>query len=380
MAVPASATTPEPRNEEWWFSTWDITNKVWPISTGRGVRVAVLDTGINGRLPDLSEPVLPGTDVTGKKDDGRIDFDPQEGGHGTAMAALIAGQGPEMVGVAPDAKILPVTVFRDNSSVSEPDGQAEGIRYAVKHGAKVISMSTSIASEWPLRCGDNLQTAVDYAIEHDVVLVAAAGNDGDTGNGPDMPASCPGVLAVGAVDSQARPWVKTERQPYVAVAAPGVDTGSIGRAGIFGNNSGTSTSTALTAGAIALVRAKFPKMSGREVVQRIIASALDVGPPGVDQQTGYGLLRPYHALTDHVPANAPNPVYERWDQAQRQQSVTPTSSVSPSARASVVAKPRSTSGGSSLALFTGIGIAVLLALGGLVAILVRRSGKREVLG
>ena len=182
------------------------------------------------------------------------------------------------------------------------DAQADGIRYAVKHGAKVVSMSIADGSPGgALQCDHYEQDAVDYAVKHDVVLLASAGNDGDTSNGAFEPASCPGVVGVGAVDYQARPWGKTERQPYVVVAAPGVDAGSIGKAGVFTNNSGTSTATALAAGAVALIRAKFPKMSAREVVQRLIESSLDSGPKGVDLQTGYGLLRPFHALTDKVP-------------------------------------------------------------------------------
>ncbi|WP_345367654.1 S8 family serine peptidase [Actinoallomurus liliacearum] len=371
-ATPVAGATPQPRDEEWWFSTWDIQKKVWPLTTGRGVTVAVLDTGVNAKLPDLAGAVLPGTDLTGRKDDGRIDFDTAGGGHGTGMAALIAGQGPTMVGVAPGARILPITMFRAHANFSGGDAQANGIRYAVDHGAKVISMSTGgVSPDGPLRCDYYIQGAVDYAIKHDVVLVAAAGNDGNTTNAPASPTSCPGVLGVGAVDYQARPWVQTARQPYVVVAAPGVDTGSIGRAGVFSNASGTSTSTALTAGAVALMRARFPKMSGREVVQRIIASAIDTGSRGVDLQTGYGLIRPYHALTDRVPANAPNPVYERWDKEQ-QSSATAKPSTTSSAPHSVVAKPHRGSGGFSPILYAVGGIAVLSLVAGIGVVVLRR--------
>jgi type VII secretion-associated serine protease mycosin len=378
--TPVARATPQPRNEEWWFSTWDIQKKVWPLTTGRGVTVAVLDTGVNAKLPDLADVVLPGTDLTVRKDDGRIDFDAAGGGHGTGMAALIAGQGPTMVGVAPEAKILPVTIFREHANYSGGDAQANGIRYAVDHGAKVISMSTGgVSPVGPLRCDYYLQGAVDYAIKHDVVLVAAAGNDGDTTNAPASPTSCPGVVGVGAVDYQARPWVKTARQPYVVVAAPGVDTGSMGRAGVFSNSAGTSTSTALAAGAVALVRDKFPKMSGREVVQRIIASALDTGPQGVDLQTGYGLLRPYHALTDRVAADAPNPVYDRWDKGQRGGVGGVTPSTTPSTRRSAMVQPHRTSGSASFIVYAAVGLVALCALGG-VGLVVLRRGRREMPG
>lgn len=134
---------------------------------------------------------------------------------------------------------------------------------------------------------------------------------------------------------------------------------------------------ALTAGAIALVRSKFPTMSGREVVQRIIASTLDAGLRGVDQQSGYGVLRPYHALIDHVAANAPNPVYARWDQTQRQETATATPPGSPTARASAAVKPREKSGGPPFGLLTGIGVGTLCALGCVVVILLSRGRRRE---
>jgi hypothetical protein len=79
------------------------------------------------------------------------------------------------------------------------------------------------------------------------------------------------------------------------------------------SNGGTSGATALTSGAAALVRAKYPTMSAREVVQRLIASTRDAGPKGKDDQTGYGVVRPYHALADNVSKSAPNPVFDAYD-------------------------------------------------------------------
>ncbi len=277
-----------------------------------------------------------------------------------------------MVGVAPGARILPITTDRPASHVSGDDAQADGIRYAVKHGAKVISMAGSgINPEGPLKCDYYVQGAVDYAVKHDVVLVAAAGNDGDSTNEPlhpDLVSRCSRGRRRGlsgeAVGEDPATAVRRRRRP-------GVNAGSIGRAGVFTNNSGTSTATALAAGAIALVRAKFPKMSAREVVQRIIASTLDSGPKGVDLQTGYGVLRPYHALTDKVPANAPNPVFDRWDAEQRGLAAR---SASPSPRPTPVAAPREKKAGTSSAVtFTVAGILVLFVLAGAALFLIRRN-------
>jgi hypothetical protein len=230
------------------------------------------------------------------------------------MASLIAAQGTGtgFVGVAPEAKVLPIVAKSVNAT-------AAGIRYATDHGAKVINVSRGAVTE----CPPNIQESVGYAIEHDVVVVAAAGNDGDETNSSEAPADCAGVLAVGAVDSKFRPWVKTQRKSYVAVAAPGVQVGGVLKDGqVHSSNGGTSGATALTSAVIALVRAKFPDMSARQVVQQIIASAGDVGSKGKDDQTGYGLIRPTRILNGTVPKNGPNPVfaaYDKWKAANAKQ-------------------------------------------------------------
>lgn len=308
-AYPVSAATaPNPRNEQWWFAAWELQTKVWSITQGNGVTVAVLDTGVQADIPELTGVVLRGTDATGGGGDGRTDVDETPtSGHGTGMATLIAGQGgpSRFVGVAPAAEILPIVVHR-----GEQTADAAGIRYAVDRGAKVINLSQFT----PAPCPVDVQSAVAYAIEHDVVIVAGAGNTGHADNMPGFPANCAGVLAVGAIDNQMRAWPKTQRQPYVTVAAPGVYTGGVDKNGQFYRSNGTSDASALTSAAVALVRSKYPQMPAREVVQRIVASTRDAGPPGKDEQTGYGVVRPLHALQDEVPKNAPNPVFDAYDQ------------------------------------------------------------------
>jgi type VII secretion-associated serine protease mycosin len=306
-AAPGAAAAPGPRREQWWFTTWDVQNKLWPVTQGRGVTVAVLDSGVQANLPELSGVVLPGTDATGGGGDGRTDTESGEvAGHGTAMANLIAAQGGNsgFVGVAPEVKILPVVVNSVNTTT-------DGIKYAVDHGAKVINISRAAPTG---QCPTDQQEAVAYAIKRDVVVVAGAGNDGHSSNPSNSPANCAGVLAIGGVDFRFNPFVKTQRQPYVAAAAPATQVGSVLKDGEFHTSEGgTSSATALTSAAVALVRSKFPDMSAREVVQRIIASARDVGPQGRDNQTGYGLIRPSRALAGSVPKNSPNPVFDAYD-------------------------------------------------------------------
>ncbi|HXA61641.1 MAG TPA: S8 family serine peptidase, partial [Streptosporangiaceae bacterium] len=133
--APAGA-APGPNPEEWWFPSWGIQDKIWPITRGQGVIVAVIDTGVNAGLPDLAGVVVPGRGPAASGD-GRTDTDSQPGshGHGTSMAITIAGQGGSngWLGVAPDAKILPI--------VDTESDQASAIRYAVDHGASVINIS-----------------------------------------------------------------------------------------------------------------------------------------------------------------------------------------------------------------------------------------------
>jgi type VII secretion-associated serine protease mycosin len=316
-AGPAGAAAqPHPRSEEWWFVSWGVEKLAWPESTGQGITVAVIDTGVNADLPELRGVVVPGTDVDSQNPgDGRKDTDTapdhkgRDAGHGTAMAALIAGQGggAGMVGVAPDAKIMPI--------VNNMYGHAKAIRYAADHGAQVISISQGNPTSDPRGCDTILQQAIAYAtIQKNVVIVAAAGNEGRKGNPVEFPASCAGVLAVGAIDAKPQAWSDTERQPYVAVSAPGYLVGSIDKYGRYMNDiSGTSQATALTSAAVALVRAKYPNMSAREVVQRIINTTVPIGGKGHHDQTGYGAVLPSAAMTKNVDKNAPNPPFERLD-------------------------------------------------------------------
>jgi hypothetical protein len=319
LAAPAgaaSAAVPLPPNTtasgQWWFVTWDIA-KVWQLGAeGQGITVAVLDTGINTGVAGLSTVVGPGTDVTsGGNGDGRRDT--EESGHGTRMAALIAGQ-REAVGVAPRARILPVTV---NNGPSGDDAQlyADGIRYAVEHGAKVINISQGAdGNGFPGNCPPNLQGAVKDAIGRGAVVVASAGNDGNGTNPAYYPAACKGVLSVGAIDLTTHVWSGSERQPYVDVAAPGVDIHSVDGQGGRYLSKGTSDAAALTSGAIALVWSKYPQLSNRQIVARVLATLRDdASVSGRDDAAGGGIVRPYRAIADNVPASAANPVFDELD-------------------------------------------------------------------
>lgn len=388
IAHPANA-TPQPQPDEWWFSAWGIQRYVWPRTTGSGVTVAVLDTGVNASLPELNGVVLKGGDTADRKSDGRQDLDDHDGGHGTGMAALIAGQGggtTGYVGIAPGAKILPVHVTSDlGDKYGSFEAIADGIRFAVDHDAKVINISLGITSTMlDDHCDPGVQKAIAYAVRHDVVVVASAGNSGTTSNWPELPASCAGVLAVGAIERTLRPWQASQRQPYVAVAAPGADTGTIGKRGqYYPQSRGTSIAAALTSGAVALIRSLNPHMPARTVVQRLIATAKPIGSGKWNDQTGYGAIQITSAMDPKrysVPASAPNPVYDAFDRWQKAQNALSRGIPSPpgtsrSRRTGAAAGPWS-----ALPVVTGavIGIFVIVVVG--IGVVRRRSRGADAAG
>jgi membrane-anchored mycosin MYCP len=314
----AAAAGPRPRPDEWWFSTWSIEQKIWPVSEGSGVTVAVLDTGVQADVPDLAGVVGRGGNVGSGGGGGRVDLDTKTDGHGTAMSVLIAGQGrgTGMVGIAPRARIMPVVVDTGGAALT----MSAGIRFAVDHGANVINMSQGTPGYPSPACDTSVQRAVAYAVEHDVVLVASAGDTGNLASDyPQWPAACAGVLAVGGIEPNGAPWPDTQRQSYVDVAAPGDRVGWSGKDGRYIPNSyGTSASAALVSGAAALIRSRYPSMPARQVVQRLINTTVPLGRPVPNDVTGYGLVDIYRALNpDRFPvaANAPNPpfaAYDRW--------------------------------------------------------------------
>jgi len=385
----------DPRSEEWWFTAWDIQNQVWHQSRGRGITVAVVDSGVNASLPELRNVVLPGTDARhGYQGDGRKEvklgnMGPPEdpAGHGTGMAALIAGQGGPsgIVGIAPEAKIL--TIIAD----ALPNNMSSGIVYAADHGAQVINISQGAV--YPGGCPSDVQAAVLHAIDKGSVVVASMGNEGSTSNGVLFPASCAGVLGVGAVNNHKAAWTRTQRQSYVSAAAPGVEVGILTKSGTFNPNySGTSQAAALSSGAVAMVRSKFPQLTPRQVVQRMINTTVDAGPPGPDNMTGAGVIVPIRALSVKVAASAPNPTFARLDTWRREnpdlarmfESPTPkpsaTVSTTPSATPSVIAAGRSdsSSGVGSLAAFIVIVLlAVLVFTAAAIIMVVRRNASRR---
>ena len=311
-------TTLRPRADEWWFTTWKILPRVWPLTQGAGVTVAVLDSGVQASVPDLRGVVVPGGDFTGNRTNGETDFMTSYG-HGTAMSVLIAGQGfgTGMVGVAPKAKILPVTVSASaNDLTAAPGVVAAGIRYAASRGAQVIDVSQVYPSASAAGCDPALQAAVAYALARNIVVVAAEGSSNIIGDRPSEPASCAGVLAVGAVQHNRSLWSGDVPEPYLTVVAAGADLVSSGRDGqLVTDLSGARSAAALVSGVAALIRSRYPSMPWYQVIQRMIGTALPEGGRVPNESWGFGIVRMsevVNATAFPVPVSTPNPVYARY--------------------------------------------------------------------
>ncbi|MEV4618003.1 type VII secretion-associated serine protease mycosin [Asanoa sp. NPDC049573] len=289
FAAGALAHADEVREKQWHLRSLNVAAS-HKISQGSGVTVAVIDSGVDLH-PDLRDNVLPGVGAPGSGSDGRSDRD----GHGTAMAGIIAAHGRGsngVIGIAPKAKILPV-VADLNADLSGQDTIAQGIRWAISHGAKVINVSG---------VGDPtaaLRSAVEAAMHAEIIVVAAAGNRPATQVG--FPAAYPGVVAVGATDRAGDLAATSVTAQGVVIAAPGVDIMTTRLHGRYGPGTGTSDAAAIVSGAVALIRSRFPNLSAAEVVHRLTATATDKGAPGRDDQYGYGVLNLVAALTANVP-------------------------------------------------------------------------------
>ncbi|WP_406078548.1 type VII secretion-associated serine protease mycosin [Micromonospora sp. NBC_00858] len=300
-AQPASAA---PRRAEQWYLDELKIAQVHKISTGRGVVVAVLDSGVDATHPDLRGQVLPGGRSYGASGDGRVDED----GHGTHMAGIIAATNASrdgVDGIAPGAKILPIKL-RAGTGGNAADAVALGIRMAVDGGAKVINLSQGA----PGAASADEESAIRYALDRDVVVVAAAGNTAKGSTDVDSPANVPGVVAVTGTTRGGNFWSGSVQGPAAVIAAPGDGIYNVGPDHGYGWGDGTSDSTAIVSGLVALIRAKYPDLDAANVINRIIQTSRDAGPSGRDPQYGFGRIDPVTALSADVPRVNANPLLD----------------------------------------------------------------------
>lgn len=298
----ASDWTNDPRFEEQWGLRAIQAPEAWKEGgSTEQVTVAVLDTGVDYTHPDLANRV----DAHNGYNyiDGNFDV-MDDDGHGTHVAGIIATElnNIGIAGVCGDAnvKILPLKVLDDQGNGTMYD-VSFAIMDAVDKGADVINLSLS--GERGQEEPKMLQEAIAYALMHDVVVVAAAGNDGDR-VGRYVPASIPGVIAVSAVDEEMELAKFSNYGSEIALAAPGEEILSTYLRGRYVYASGTSQAAPFVSGTIALMKAAEPQLTVQDIKERLQRTAIDLGRKGPDEKYGYGLVNAYGALQEEEVSDA----------------------------------------------------------------------------
>ncbi|WP_427133318.1 S8 family serine peptidase [Pseudarthrobacter sp. S9] len=316
------------RDKEYWLTESGIT-KAWEVSKGANVKVAVIDSGVDGQHPDLKGVLAGGTDISGAgspNGQGSIGAKPE---HGTLVATMLAGRGHQpagataspgpsptppvapdgIVGVAPEAQLLSASTWLGSANPggkSDQDQIPEAVRWAVDNGARVINISLgSTSPEWP----QSWDAAFLYAEQKDVVIVAAAGNRVGGNVQVGAPATIPGVLTVAGLDRKGTASIDSSSQGIsIGVAAPAENLVGGMPAGGYAEWAGTSGATPIVAGVVALIRSKWPEMTASQVINRIVSTARDAGAPGKDPLYGFGVLNAEAALKADVPETKVNPL------------------------------------------------------------------------
>ncbi|MGC4945316.1 type VII secretion-associated serine protease mycosin [Streptomyces sp. DT224] len=281
-----------------------LLDELWHDTRGEGVRVAVIDTGVDDTHPQLAGAVTAGADMLGPGGDGTGDTV----GHGTRVAGIIAArprEGTGFVGLAPGATVLPVRQ-NDARGHGTDASLAAAIRLAVARHAQVVNISQETVR--PQTADSALGRAVAEAVRRDVVVVASAGNDGThPTRTPAYPAAFDGVIAVAASgrDDERAPFSRPGS--FVDVAAPGVDIVSTAPGRGHCTDSGTSYAAPYVSAVAALMRAKYPHWTAAQIAARIEQTA-ERSVNGRDEFVGWGVVDPVRALSgDDTPQDAPHP-------------------------------------------------------------------------
>ncbi|MFD9973920.1 type VII secretion-associated serine protease mycosin [Streptomyces sp. NPDC059017] len=387
--VPAHAETI--RDRQWHLDAMHA-EEMWEATTGRGVTVAVIDSGVDRNVADLRGQVQDGMDLSGLKGNEHTD----QAGHGTGMAALIAatgarGQANGSHGLAPGTKILPIKMpYATGGFATESSGRryseslAKAIRFAADSEAKVINISMGSANTpGKKNVGTpELTAAVKYAIGNGKLIFAAVGNSGNVTNAIEYPAATPGVVGVAGVDQKAKPLENSQFGPQVDLAAPGKE---IVRACPEGTQicggTGSSPATALASASAALIWSQHPNWTNNQVLRVLMqtASGNDKGLSR-DDVVGYGVIRPRIALktpgdpgpTDKYPI--PDFTYENAKSPSSKASE--ASGPVGGADQSTAAPTASNDESSATGLWIAAAIGAAVALGAAIAVAVLRNRRR----
>ncbi|MEV0884893.1 S8 family serine peptidase [Streptomyces microflavus] len=383
VAQPAAAA--DVQSKQWYLSAMQA-EEMWKISTGKGIKVAVIDTGVNPKTPSLKGQVLKGFDATGVAGDENDDYD----GHGTNMAELIAGTGAGggLKGLAPGAKIIPMRVtdteFQKKHSVNARDFE-DAIRAAADSEAKIISMS--FGSLYSTR-GE--REAVKYAESKGKLFFAAVGNDGAGRNEEEYPAAYPQVVGVASADRNGKVAEYSQNGNTVDIAAPGQEIpqwcdNSFQR--YCDGGSGTSSATAIASASAALVWSANPDWTANQVLNVLFDTAgRDWEKGTLSKYLGHGLIRPaMNILKGKGDPGDPDisPLTEERTNGSPASPAPSTPSASASQQPTQNEKAdeavaagdgrAASDDGAPVSLILG-GIAVVAVLGGVVFAVVRRRG------
>ena len=254
------------RSQQWALDKVSF-EKAWAVTHGQGVKVAVVDSGVEADHQELTGSVLPGIDYVKAGSDGRID----PNGHGTHVAGVIAAHvnnGVGIAGAAPDVKILPVRVL-DAGGGGVASNVAKGVIWAADHGTRVINLSLGGGE------AAGIQQAIQYANSQGDVVLAAGGNNGEAGNAPMYPAAYPEAIAVAAVDTDRSHPAFGNTGNYLDVAAPGVGIVSLWGSSptAYASATGTSMATPFASAEAALIIAANPRLSSVRVTQILESTA-----------------------------------------------------------------------------------------------------------
>lgn len=302
------------RAAEYWLDQYGV-REAWKTTRGAGQKIAIIDTGIGRGPAEFSGAVVGGIDVSGVgSSDGRTPVGAVDANHGSWVASLAAargtGNGRGMIGVAPEAELLSISVgFGATTSKPFTEQIAEAMKWAVDNGATVINLSlTTNTLDWD-RSWDE---AFEYAFDKNVVVVVAAGNRGSGTDRVGAPATIPGVLAVGGVDPSGTASNSASTQGItIGLSAPSERLIGVSADGALVQWNGTSGAAPIVAGIAALVRAAHPELDANNVLNRLIQTAKPAAGASTtpDKLYGYGLVDAASAVSSSaVAAVSENPL------------------------------------------------------------------------
>ncbi|MEU9359464.1 S8 family serine peptidase [Streptomyces sp. NPDC048301] len=377
--VAPSAFADDTQSKQWYLGAMQA-EEMWKTSTGSGIKIAVIDTGVNPSTPSLEGQVLKGVDATGAKGDETDDYD----GHGTTMAELIAGtgRGGGLKGLAPGAKIMPMRVADADWQTKEklnPLDTTDAIRAAAESDAKIISMS--FGNDFAL---DEEREAVKYAQSKGKLFFASVGNEAKKGNPVRYPAAYEEVVGVASADREGKVAEYSQNGSTVDIAAPGNDIPrwcDSSFQSYCDGDGGTSAATAIASASAALVWSAHPDWTANQVLNVLFDTASrDWEKDTVSKYLGHGLIRP----SMNILKGKGDPGDPDVSPLTNEKTSGSAGSAAPSASASsqpddkaeagdatMAGSSAETDGGDRTGLIVG-GVAVVLVLGGAAFVFARK--------